>query len=507
MKLSIITRMLFLCMLLVFVQANSAWSQSCDDDSDGDGSADCVDNCPYIANNQDDIDHDGIGDACDPCDDKVDSDGDGIGDACDNCPYIANDQADIDHDGIGDACDDDIDGDGYLNNVDNCPSTPNDQADIDLDGIGDACDPCNNNEDLDGDGYFGCDDNCPSTPNDQADIDLDGIGDACDNDVDGDGYLNNVDNCPSIWNNYDGFHLAQADVDNDGIGDACDDDIDGDGYLNNVDNCPSNSNPEQWDGDEDGIGDACDYCYDIDVDGDGVYGCNLGVDGVYRDNDNCPDIPNDQTDSDGDWIGNACDPCPYGDCSTDNFKTDPYSYKYNHSDSYPLATLSTIYSTANHKNAVFIGTYGGWKVNSKLMIGLGGYGLINNNKGLDGKIKINNQNRLKMGYGGLMFDYNIWSHKPIHAFVNTLIGAGYSNGYLNSAYGNWKKSGSAFFVVQPSLNLEMKVTNQFSVGVGAGYRYIRGSKLYGINKYMSAPLTNLSFKLALFQSNKNIKAK
>lgn len=97
-------------------------------DSDGDGVADDVDNCPATPNA-----------------DQADQDGDGIGDACDNCVDVPNpDQADSDGNGVGDACEpvvEDSDGDGVPDDVDNCPDVPNaDQADTDGNGIGDACD-------------------------------------------------------------------------------------------------------------------------------------------------------------------------------------------------------------------------------------------------------------------------------------------------------------------------------------------------------------------------------
>jgi len=58
-------------------------------DSDGDGVADCMDNCPSVANA-----------------DQADSDQDTVGDACDNCVSMANaDQADADADKVGDECD------------------------------------------------------------------------------------------------------------------------------------------------------------------------------------------------------------------------------------------------------------------------------------------------------------------------------------------------------------------------------------------------------------------
>ena len=59
-----------------------------DADTDVDGLADCVDNCPANRNiDQIDLDEDGVGDACDNCPananpDQVDSNGNGVGDVC-----------------------------------------------------------------------------------------------------------------------------------------------------------------------------------------------------------------------------------------------------------------------------------------------------------------------------------------------------------------------------------------------------------------------------------------
>jgi hypothetical protein len=64
---------------------------------------------------------DGWGDECDD-----DTDGDGVPNDIDNCPETYNyDQSDIDCDGIGDVCDPDIDGDNIPNDRDNKPTVFN----------------------------------------------------------------------------------------------------------------------------------------------------------------------------------------------------------------------------------------------------------------------------------------------------------------------------------------------------------------------------------------------
>jgi hypothetical protein len=264
-------------------------------DSDDDGIADTVDNCPSDANaNQLDTDSDGTGDVCDS-----DDDNDGVNDATDNCPLTSNaDQLDTDHDGLGDACDtdNDGDGDGIDDGLDNCPLDANaNQLDTDHDGLGDACDTDN-----DGDGVLNASDNCPLAANSyQLDSDNDGQGDACDNDDDNDSILDGTDNCPLVAN------TSQVDADGDGLGDACDStpngDTDNDGVDNNADNCPAIANADQIDTDGDGLGDACDSTPNGDTDNDGV----------DNNADNCPTVANaNQADTDSDGLGDACDAFP-----------------------------------------------------------------------------------------------------------------------------------------------------------------------------------------------------
>ncbi len=139
-------------------------------DSDGDGVADRVDNCPTTANaTQADRDGDGVGDACN---DATDGDGDEWADARDNCPSIANaDQSDRDHDGLGDVCDpypDDANNDfaqcrdqrGTLQQQVEAVQRQLDEARSQLA----QCQAGGGRDDADGDGEPDVGDACPGTP-------------------------------------------------------------------------------------------------------------------------------------------------------------------------------------------------------------------------------------------------------------------------------------------------------------------------------------------------------
>ncbi|MCB9857855.1 MAG: hypothetical protein H6818_19405 [Phycisphaerales bacterium] len=121
-------------------------------DTDGDGTADLLDNCPMTVNM-----------------DQADADGDGVGDACDGCP----DDADKLTAGVCgcDVSDADSDNDGVPDCLDDCPDDP-DKLSPGACGCGMA------DVDSDGDLILDCNDNDPVNSNPgQTDGDGDGVGD------------------------------------------------------------------------------------------------------------------------------------------------------------------------------------------------------------------------------------------------------------------------------------------------------------------------------------------
>ena len=277
-------------------------------DTDGDGEADDVDNCPADANaDQADSDGNGRGDVCDssqPSDDIFTQDnvnGDYVI-SFPGEPGQPDDQAfyKFMENGTGTVffSDGPIEGEGFVWTVENGTLTlditvESGGHDLDLytiesgttegatinavvdegsDGSIEYSGPAEwardtgqGGDDSDGDGIDDNVDNCPNHSNpgqeDNNGVDDgDGIGDACEvdpnGDSDGDGVDNGVDNCPDISN------ANQDNIDNDLWGDVCDPDVDNDGFPNEEDAFESD-NTEWFDVDEDGVGDNADNCSHI----------------------------------------------------------------------------------------------------------------------------------------------------------------------------------------------------------------------------------------------------
>src|SRR5687768_16423111 len=182
--------------------------------------------------------------------------------------------------------------------------------------------------------------------------------------------------------------------------------------------------------------------------------------------------------------------------------TSPFSGKIQHSG---YGALTTNYSKFNGDDALFVGAYGGWMINHKLMLGLGGHYLVTQHDGYGFNPQTNKMNELKMGYGGLMVEYTFFESKVVHATANPLVGFGAvtngSKGSYNPATNeSWVSSDeSGFFALQPSINIEVSVTDWFRVSAGGGYRLIASSNVASISDAdMSAPTANVTLKFGVF---------
>ena len=135
---------------------------------------------------------------------------------------------------------------------------------------------------------------------------------------------------------------------------------------------------------------------------------------------------------------------------------------------------------------LLLGAHGGIILNNHFVIALGGYGLTSNFQVEAGE---NFDDRyLYGGYGGLILGAIFSPKEVVHIYTPVLIGAGgmevtdrnYLNNFHRPGFGTFSET-SAFFVVEPGLEVEVNVAKFFKIGLGASYRLVRESDLVTVS--------------------------
>lgn len=123
----------------------------------------------------------------------------------------------------------------------------------------------------------------------------------------------------------------------------------------------------------------------------------------------------------------------------------------------------------------------------------GGYGL-----GLTNSIPYQETgNELGFAHGGFWLGYNFMSNRIIHPVLHLQLGWGEIS--EREPAGEKVRSGDNIFVVNPTLELEMNVTNYFKIAAGGNYRLVTfiDEEGYSDKDFMN-PGVFLSFKFGWF---------
>lgn len=144
--------------------------------------------------------------------------------------------------------------------------------------------------------------------------------------------------------------------------------------------------------------------------------------------------------------------------------------------------------------ALLMGGRGGISFNDLFVIGGGGYSLVN-------EIRVPYSSApyeqyLSFGYGGVMFEVLLASHKMVHLSIHTLIGGG--NLYYHDYY--WRDWGDdIFFIAEPGMDLELNITRCFRIGLGGTYRFVNGIDVPEYSDHdMSGFSAAMTFKFGRF---------
>jgi hypothetical protein len=128
----------------------------------------------------------------------------------------------------------------------------------------------------------------------------------------------------------------------------------------------------------------------------------------------------------------------------------------------------------------------------------GGYGLgltntipADENKYLDAL----SDDKLSVSHGGFWLGYSLFGDRPIHICISSLIGWG----ELGIMRDYEKRLTDNFFMVAPTLEVELNLTRYFRIGAGASYNLYTLVDLAGYDSSdFSAPGGFLSFKFGWF---------
>jgi len=122
----------------------------------------------------------------------------------------------------------------------------------------------------------------------------------------------------------------------------------------------------------------------------------------------------------------------------------------------------------NGETGIFLGGQGGWIINHRLVLGVKGYGLVN-------RIAVKDLQYAKLefiSWGGLI-EYTLASNNLLQLNVNSMIGSGAlrfaTAGHQNEP-GYIKYSRDVFLIVEPGINLDLKVSDAVRIGLGVAYR-------------------------------------
>jgi hypothetical protein len=154
--------------------------------------------------------------------------------------------------------------------------------------------------------------------------------------------------------------------------------------------------------------------------------------------------------------------------------------------------------------AVIVGGYGGWLINHSFLLGGGGYGLATHHKlsTSSGSAIFPEDGRIIFGYGGGILEYIFSPRAVVHATICLLIGGGsvsVQEQWTDPATWVHGYQTDEFFVLEPSVNVELNVTTFFRVDAGASYRFVNGVSAFDLkNADLSGASINIALKFGSF---------
>jgi hypothetical protein len=168
--------------------------------------------------------------------------------------------------------------------------------------------------------------------------------------------------------------------------------------------------------------------------------------------------------------------------------------------------ISNKFTTIGGNFANIVEGYGGWFINNRLLIGIGGAGLTND---VPVSPQFSNDPSVDMSYAygqfGAVNEYVLWSDKVVHGVFHVFAGAGFTGQYERFGWDSGHDIDGSnideqfFFVLEPGVQIELNLMKWLRFSPGVTYRAAFGSDTPGLSDSdLSAVSYNLTLKFGKF---------
>jgi hypothetical protein len=167
-------------------------------------------------------------------------------------------------------------------------------------------------------------------------------------------------------------------------------------------------------------------------------------------------------------------------------------------------SFSMGYSPIDNKDGFTVSARGCWIMDHFFSFGMGGTAFINDIDRFPRDYYVNdeavNANSLAGGYGGLILEPIIFPLFPVHVSFPVLVGVGGISDYLDyDYYSSYSSISDFFWVVEPSVELEVNFTKWLRIALYGTYRFTSDIDIEGVSKNaLKSYSAGITFKMGLF---------
>lgn len=143
-------------------------------------------------------------------------------------------------------------------------------------------------------------------------------------------------------------------------------------------------------------------------------------------------------------------------------------------------------TSIKNNRTLLTGGYGGVLVNHNYQLGVAAYGLVTS-PSFDGRLIDDTPKELDLygGYAGMIIGGMLFSKEIIHVSFPILFGAGHlqvsdPGFFAGNTDSDFTIEQSAFFVIEPTAQLEFNLTKSLRLAAGASYRWVEGLTLTNV---------------------------